>query len=88
VLVLGATFWAVLFQLIFEAVILSWSPAEFALWFGLALVSLVLGCILARRSARTGRAIAGLAERLTVFVYLYVPLGLAGMLVVAARNLL
>jgi hypothetical protein len=27
------------------------------------------------------------AERMTVFVYLYVPLGLIGLLVVAARNL-
>ena len=88
VLVLGATFWAVIFQFIFEAVILFWSPVEFVLWFGLALVSVVLGCVLARRSVRVGRAISGLAERLTVFVYLYVPLGVAGMVVVAARNLL
>jgi hypothetical protein len=87
-LVLAITFWTVVFQLIFQPVILYWSGAEFALWFGLALVSILLAVLLVHRSKRAQRLVSGLADRLTVFVYLYVPLGLLGLLVVVARNML
>lgn len=85
--VLAATFWTIIFQLIFEPVILYWSAGEFALWFGLALVSILLAVYLVHRSPRAQRMVMALADRLTVFVYLYVPLGLLGLLVVLIRNL-
>lgn len=40
-----------------------------------------------RRIPKLSRLALAVAERMTVFVYLYVPLGLIGLLVVAARNL-
>ena len=87
-LVLAITFWTVIFQLIFEPVIVYWSRAEFALWFGLALVSILLTVLLVHRSERAQQLISSLADRLTVFVYLYVPLGLLGLAAVVTRNIL
>jgi hypothetical protein len=87
-LVLATTFWTIIFQLIFEPVIPYWGGAEFAFWFGLALLSILLTVLLVHRSGRAQRLISGLAERLTVFLYLYVPVGLLGLVVVVARNIL
>jgi hypothetical protein len=87
-LVLATTFWTIIFQLIFEPVILYWSGAEFALWFGLALVSIILAMLLVHRSRRAQGIVSALADQLTVFAYLYVPLGLLGLVVVLARNIL
>jgi hypothetical protein len=85
-LVLALGFWAALLQLIFDVVIADWTGLEFIGWFGLALVSIVVACVLVRRSRRIARAIEGLLERLTIFLYIYVPLGLIGALVVLFRN--
>lgn len=82
------TFWLVLFQLIFEPVMLNWSSSQLFLWLGLALTSIVLACILIHRSSRTRKAITALAERLTVFLYVYIPLGILGLLIVIIRNIL
>lgn len=87
-LVLVIAFWTIFFQLIFEPVILYWNGAEFALWFGLALVSIVLAVFMVHRSRRGQEIVSALAERLTVLIYLYVPLGLLGLVVVLARNIL
>lgn len=87
VLVLALALWTVLFQLIFEAVIINWTAPEFVVWFGLALLSIALAYVLVHRSDRTARALVGLAERMTVFVYIYVPLGIIGLLVILVRNL-
>lgn len=86
-LVLASTFWTIIFQLIFEPVILYWTGIEFIVWFGLALVSILLAVVLVHRSRRAQRIVTSLADRLTVFVYLYVPLGLVGLVVVLIRNL-
>jgi hypothetical protein len=40
-----------------------------------------------RKIPRLSRLTLAVAERMTVFVYLYIPLGLIGVLVVVARNL-
>jgi hypothetical protein len=45
-------------------------------------------CVLVYRSRRIERAIRALAERLTVLLYVYVPLGLLSLIVVIARNVL
>jgi hypothetical protein len=86
--VLAITFWTVLFQLIFEAAMVAWPPSQFFLWFGLALASIIVALVLVHRSWRVARVVTGLAERLTVFLYLYLPLGIMGLLVVVARNIL
>lgn len=86
--VFSLTFWVALFQLVFDAVLRGWTLAEFVLWFGLALVSVALACVLAYRVRRIEMVIIALAERLTVFLYCYVPLGLVGLIVVIGRNLL
>jgi hypothetical protein len=82
------TFWTVLFQLVFDPVMRTWSSAEFVLWFGLALVSVILACVLAHRSSRIETVVIAIAERLTIFLYFYVPLGLMGLIVVIERNVL
>jgi hypothetical protein len=87
-LVLGLTFWAIVFQLIFDPVINYWSGGEFALWFGMALVFIILTMLLVHRSGQIQGIVTALADRLTVFVYLYVFLGLLGVVVVAVRNIL
>jgi hypothetical protein len=80
--------WTTLFQLIFEELMIYWAPSQFFLWLGLALVSTIIAGILVRRSRRITRAVEALADRLTVFLYLYLPLGTIGLLVVMARNIL
>jgi hypothetical protein len=87
-IVVATTFWTVMFQLIFEAVIRDWRGVEFVLWPGLAFVSIITSALLVHRSRRAQRMVVALADRFTVFLYLYVPLGVAGALVVVARNLL
>jgi hypothetical protein len=86
-IVLMTAFWAILFQLIFDAVIRSWSPADFALWFGMALVSILLVSVLVHRSEAVENAMTALADRLTVFLYVYIPSGLSGLGIVILRNL-
>jgi len=85
--VLMATFWVVVFQGV-RGEVGAWTLGEFLFWFALSLVSLVVSCLLVRRSKRLERAVRALAERLTVFLYLYVPLGVVGLVVVVARNVL
>lgn len=57
----------------------------------LILVGVVLvvyfSSFLFRKIPRLSRLTLAVAERMTVFVYLYIPLGLIGVLVVVARNL-
>jgi hypothetical protein len=81
-------FWTILFQLIFEPIIRTWNVGEFILWFGLALISIILACVLVHRSRRLAKVVGGLADRMTVLLYIYVPLGLIGLTVVVLRNVL
>lgn len=59
----------------------------FAGLIGLALFTLLLAWVFNRFSLPL-RIVNSLAERMTVFAYLYVPLGAIGVLVVVVRNLL
>jgi len=56
------------------------------IFLGTAILVLMLSVIFKRFNLLT-RLVLAVAERMTIFVYLYVPLGLIGMLVVVARNL-
>ena len=85
--VFAITFWIIVFQSIISTV-RRWTVLMMLFWFGLALVSVVLSCILVRRSKWIERVISAFVERLTVFLYIYVFLGLVGLLVVIVRNLL
>lgn len=84
---LGLTFWTILFQLVFDPVIRGWTVVQFILWFGLALATVLVAGVLAHRSRRIQRLVVAAADRLTVFLYLYVPLGVLGALVVLGRNI-
>lgn len=81
------TFWTLLFQGIAFALPL-WSSGQLLLGLMLPLVSIVVACALVHRSEKAEKAIRALADRLTVFLYIYVPLGLLGLIVVVARNIL
>jgi hypothetical protein len=85
-IVFMTTFWTILFQSIFFNV-RQWALAQFFVWFGLSLVSIVIACVLVHRSRRIEKAVSALAERLTVFLYIYIPLGLLGLIVVIIRNI-
>jgi hypothetical protein len=81
------TFWTVLFQGIAFALPL-WSSGQLLFGLMLPLVSIVVACALVHRSEKAEKAIRALADRLTVFLYIYVPLGFLGLIVVVARNIL
>jgi hypothetical protein len=81
------TFWAIVFQII-NTTTEVWAPGRLSLWAVLLLASLVILCALVRRSGRLAQITTAVAERLTVFLYIYVPLGLLGLAVVVARNIL
>lgn len=80
-------FWSVTFQLIYAA-IPKWDPGKMRLWSVLLVLSTVIAGVLVHRLERLNKAVDALADRLTVFLYLYVPMGLLGLTVVAIRNLL
>lgn len=81
------TFWTVLFQAIAFALPL-WSSGQLLLGLVLPLVSIVVAGALVHRSEKAEKTIRALADRLTVFLYIYVPLGCLGLIVVVARNTL
>jgi hypothetical protein len=56
------------------------------LFLGLVIAAMLLNLIFIRIPA-LARFVGGLAERLTVFAYFYIPLGLVGLVVVIVRNL-
>lgn len=69
-------------------IILIDNPNRLPLWAALALAFTLLSCVLVHRYPRLEQFLSSLADRLTVFLYLYVPLGLLGLVVVVSRNLL
>jgi hypothetical protein len=79
--------WAIVFQII-NTTTETWTPGQLLLWAVLLLASLVILCVLVRRSERLAQITTAVTERLTVFLYIYVPLGLLGLAVVVARNIL
>ena len=66
-----------------------WQLVAYPLVFLLAVVLLVfLLDFLFRRFPRLSRLVAALLERMLIFVYIYVPLGVLGLLVVLIRNII
>ncbi|MFW6136090.1 MAG: hypothetical protein ACOC7N_04630 [Chloroflexota bacterium] len=66
----------------------SWSPHTFAVLGGLYLLSIGLACILIHRFAEVETGVRAFIERLTVLLYLYVPLTVASLVVAIVRNVL
>ena len=82
-------FWASVFHpILLSDHILSWSPGQYALSALLYLASMGVSWYLVHRSHPISRALNSFAERLTVFLYVYIPLGVLGILGVLARNIL
>ena len=79
--------WAILFQLSY----LDFTrllPGQMLGWVGLSLASLGGALILAPRVPRLDEICMDIAERATIFPYIYVPASLISLLVVLARNLI
>jgi hypothetical protein len=80
-----AALWAILLRLI-AATPLGLDAGRIALWAAFFLTSMVLSWILVARLRPMENALGAIADRLTVFLYIYVPLGLLGLVVVIVRN--
>jgi hypothetical protein len=81
------TFWTLLYQFIaigFQP----WGLGQLLLALALPLISITIACTLVYRSERVETAICAVAERLKVFLYIYVPLGCLSLVIVIARNVL
>lgn len=87
VMVFVAACWAVLLRA-FDLGLRSWGLNEFLLGLALSPVPIGASCALVHCSDRLARAIEAFAERLTVLLYIYVPLGLLSLVLVVARNIL
>jgi hypothetical protein len=87
VTVFVASCWAVVFQSL-RGEVRAWSLGESLLWFALSLLTIGVSCLVIYRLERLERVVGAFAERLTVLLYLYVPLGLVGLIIVVARNIL
>ena len=81
------SFWIILFESIWFNVV-EWATGKLFLWFTLSLLTILIAYILVRRSRRLERVLNALADRISVFLYLYVPLGTLGLVVVITRNVL
>jgi hypothetical protein len=86
VMVLVIAFWSAVFQLIYASTP-KWDPDKMLLWSVLLLLSTVISSLLLHRLECLEKVVNALVERVTVFLYLYVPMGLLGLTVVAIRNL-
>jgi hypothetical protein len=78
--------WTAVFQSI-KAEIRLWSLGEFIFWAALSLMTVGVSCVLIHRSGRVKVAVQAFAERLTVLLYIYVPLGLLSLVIVVVRNI-
>lgn len=86
VLLLISGFWSVVFQLIYASNP-KWAPNKMLLWSVLFVLSAVISNLLVYRLEGFEKALDALVERLTVFLYFYIPMGLLGLAVVVIRNL-
>lgn len=87
-MVLTATFWIAVFHVLVRG-----DPREvpiwnlLPLWVVLSLTSFVVSCSLVHRSRRLRVALSAFADRLIVLLYLYVPAGVLGLVIVTVRNI-
>jgi hypothetical protein len=82
-----SAFWIILFQSIWFSVV-EWAASKLLLWLVLSLLTILISCFLVHRTERLKRLLCALADRISVFLYLYVPLGILGLVAVIARNVL
>jgi hypothetical protein len=71
----------------FDLGLRSWNFGELLLGLVLSLVPIGASCVLVHCSQRLEDAIGAFAERLTLMLYVYVPLGLLSLVFVVARNI-
>jgi hypothetical protein len=64
------------------------SRESYLYWIGAPLIVLAGLILLCHKLPRLGQILSTIAERFTVFAYLYLPLGILGLIVVLARNIL
>jgi hypothetical protein len=69
-----------------------WSHRQIIVYSTLAVsavvfLALVISYISVRRSARFEKLIVGLAERVSIFFYIYIPLGILSLIVIGIRNI-
>jgi hypothetical protein len=83
--VLVLTAWAIAAQR-YDDLIRTWSTQVLLSWLLVALASVVLALLLVRRSAALERSIVALAQRLTAFLYLYLPISFVSLATVLVRN--
>jgi hypothetical protein len=86
VLAVVLSFWSVVFQFIYASTP-RWDTSKMLLWFLLLLLSTPIAGFLVHRLERFGGLVNAFADRLTLFLYVYVPMGLLGLAIVAVRNL-
>jgi hypothetical protein len=81
--------WAiVLHKLMVSRYILLWTVDRYFLCAVLYLMSVAVSWALVHRSKGLANHIEALVDRMTVFLYVYVPLGVVSLLIVVARNIL
>lgn len=81
-----AALWATIFQLL-RSEFQVWTLADFILWFGISIVSIVITGVLVYRLPRLQQAIHSFCIRLTIFLFIYFPIGILGCIVVIMRNI-
>jgi len=87
VLLFTAASWTAILQLL-RSELRMWSLSELILWFGIAISSIVAASVLVYRMPRFQQALRSLCTRLTIFLYVYLPVGMISCMVVLVRNIL
>ncbi len=87
VILFAAASWTAFIQLL-RGALRMWSLSESILWFGIAILSIVCASVLVYRMPRFQQALRSLCTRLSIFLYIYVPIGIISCMVVLVRNIL
>ncbi len=64
-----------------------WGLKEFVPWLGLYAFSIPIGYLLVQRSDRLAKSIRTLVERVTIFAFIYIFIGILSVYVVILRNI-
>lgn len=84
VIILLTTGWAIVLQ---RPEVAAWTLKPLLLSAVVYLILVVVSCVLVYRYKRLEKAMDALVERLTVFLYIYIPASFLGVIVVILRNI-